>query len=349
MNGKPFLSAGGLSSRTLRIVPVEFLSDEQAAAYGRFTAELSRAELERFFFLDDKARASADKRRGDHNRLGFALQLGTVRFLGTFLSDPLDVPWPVVEYLAGQLGVADVSVAKRYAERLPTQHEHAREIRQEYGYRDLSDPEVAFGLREFLEGRAWTHAEGPYRLFEQAMGWLRRNRVLLPGVSVLARLVASVRDGAAGRMHRTLADAAATADSALSSRLQGLLLVPDGQRVSELERLRAAPRRTSGKAMTMALHRVSEVLALGVRSASVETVPANRLAALARYGLTAKAPALRDLAEPRRTATLLATARHLEAAAVDDALDLSACSRTRPVLTTISHANATVSITALVV
>ena len=41
----------------------------------------------------------------------------------------------------------------------------------------------------------------------------------------------------------------------------------------------------------------------------------------ARYGLTAKAQALRDLAGPWR-ATLLATARHLEAAAVDDALDL---------------------------
>jgi Domain of unknown function (DUF4158) len=176
--------------------------------------------------------------------------------------------------------------------------------------------------REFLDGRAWTHAEGPYRLFGQAVGWLRRNRVLLPGVSVLARLVASVRDGAAERMYRSLAEAATAADVGLPSRLRGLLVVPDGQRASELERLRAAPRRTSGKAMTMALDRVSEVLALGARSAGVEAVPANRLAALARYGLAAKAPALRDLAEPRRTATLLATARHLEAAAVDDALDL---------------------------
>jgi hypothetical protein len=71
----------------------------------------------------------------------------------------------------------------------------------------------------------------------------------------------------------------------------------------------------------MALDRVSEVLALGARSARVTAVPANRLAALARYGLTAKAPALRDLAGSRRTATLLATARHLGAAAVGDALD----------------------------
>ena len=33
------------------------------------------------------------------------------------------------------------------------------------------------------------------------------------------------------------------------------------------------------------------------------------LTALSRYGPTAKAPAMRELAEPRRTATLLATAR----------------------------------------
>src|SRR5262249_51153362 len=54
----------------------------------------------------------------------------------------------------------------------------------------------------------------------------------------------------------------------------------------------------------------------------VDTMPANQLAALAQYGLAAKTPALRDLAEPRRTATLLTTARHLETATVNNALDL---------------------------
>ena len=44
--------------------------------------------------------------------------------------------------------------------------------------------------------------------------------------------------------------------------------------------------------------------------------------ALARYGVSAKAPALRDLAEPRRTATLAATIRYLEQKSIDDALDL---------------------------
>src|SRR3954452_15803591 len=74
--------------------------------------------------------------------------------------------------------------------------------------------------------------------------------------------------------------------------------------------------------MRQALGRVEEVLDVGAGAAQVEAVPANRIAALARYGVAGKAPLLRGLAEPRKTATLLATARQLEAVAVDDALDL---------------------------
>ena len=62
-------------------MPVEFLSDEQAAVYGRFDGELSSAELERFFFLDNADRRLVGRRRSDHTRLGFAVQLGTARFL----------------------------------------------------------------------------------------------------------------------------------------------------------------------------------------------------------------------------------------------------------------------------
>jgi hypothetical protein len=89
-----------------------------------------------------------------------------------------------------------------------------------------------------------------------------------------------------------------------------------------MERLRRSPVRASAPQMVRSLDRASELLAVGAGKADLAWVPTNRVEALARYGLGTKAPTLRGLTEPRRTATLLATARALEVTAVDDVLDL---------------------------
>ena len=65
-----------------------------------------------------------DRRRGDHMRLGFSLQLVTVRWLGTFLEDPLDVPVAVLELVAERLRMRDASLVKRYTERPKTKLDH---------------------------------------------------------------------------------------------------------------------------------------------------------------------------------------------------------------------------------
>jgi len=135
-------------------VPVEFLTDDQAEAYGRFVEEPTRPELERFFFLDDEDRRLVERRRRDHNRVGLALQLGTVRMLGRFLDDPLDVPSVVVEYVAKQLSGAEPSCVKMYGERPQTVLEHVWEIRHAYAYRDFAEAQAE--LSSWLDARAWT-------------------------------------------------------------------------------------------------------------------------------------------------------------------------------------------------
>lgn len=303
-------------------MPVEFLTDEQAEAYGRFGEEPTRPELERFFFLDDEDRDLISKRRGDHNRLGFALQMCTVRYIGLFLEDPLNVPWPVVEHLAEQLEIEDPSCLKEYTERPKTAYEHAWEIRDAYGYHQYEDPAHGRFFRTFLHGRAWTHAEGPVALFNHAAGWLRRHRVLLPGVNVLARQVSEVRAISEKRLHATIAKAALRADPALPGDLVATLKTPEGTRYSELERMRRPPTRSTGTAMKGALQRVEDIAAFGLGRLKLEQIPPNRLSVLARYGLGTKAPKLERTAEPKRTAILTAVMRHLEAKAIDDALDL---------------------------
>jgi hypothetical protein len=146
--------------------------------------------------------------------------------------------------------------------------------------------------------RSRNAAEGALALFAQAMAWLRRHRVLLPGVSTLARLVSQVRDQAAERMYRTLAEAATSADAELPYRLRDLLTIPDGQRVSGLELLRRAPIRTSGIAMNKALERATDACRRAVdRDAYVLRLLDQLRAALRRRDVFAR-PSLR-CSDPR--------------------------------------------------
>ena len=66
----------------------------------------------------------------------FAIQLSTVRFLSTFLSNPTDVPSVAQDYLAKQLGITDKECLSRYGQG-ETHWEHVAEIKRFYGYCDL--------------------------------------------------------------------------------------------------------------------------------------------------------------------------------------------------------------------
>ena len=93
---------------------MDFLSDEQARRYGRYKANPTPAQLSRYFYLDDGDRQEIAVRRGDYNRLGYAIQLCTGRFLGTFLPEPIAVPRVVIAHLAKRLAIEEPSGLARY-------------------------------------------------------------------------------------------------------------------------------------------------------------------------------------------------------------------------------------------
>ncbi len=116
-------------------MPVDFLTTEQTESYGRFTGEPDELQLARYFHLDEADKEFIGKSRGDHNRLGIALQIGCVRFLGTFLTDMNHIPSGVRHFTARQLGIRDITVLAEYGQRENTRREHAALIRQHYQYR----------------------------------------------------------------------------------------------------------------------------------------------------------------------------------------------------------------------
>lgn len=298
-------------------MPVSFLSPQQQERYGQFCGDPTPDQLARCFHLDDADLAFVHSHRGAHMRLGCAIQLGTVRFLGTLLEDPTAVPASVARFVADQLGITvdghlDAYRANRWRWR------HPIEIRAQYGYRDITDVGVGFRLGRWLFALCWTGTERPSVLFDRASDWLLTHKVLLPGTSTLERFIARLRSRAEARLWQLLGR---DVTSEQQARLDALLKVPQGSRFSPLDRLRAGPVSVSSPSLVAALQRLQAVRELGIALPAAR-VPPSRLASLARFAGAAKVSAMGRLPPARRIATLVAFVHCLEATAQDDALEV---------------------------
>jgi len=289
-------------------MPVEFLTPAQRQRYGRYPDSLSPDELGRHFHLDDDDCEWIASKRRDSSRLGFALQLMTVRFLGTFLEDPVAVPAAVLHTVAAQIDVADLRCVAAYR-KSEQRWRHTAEIRERYGYCEFAEGGVQFRLGRWLCAVCWTGTDRPSLLFDHASGWLIGHKVLLPGVSILERFVAEVRSRMESRLWRLLVR---DVSDEQRRRLDELLKPVDGSRQSWFDLLRKGPVLVSGPALVQALLRIETVRGLGIKLPAAH-VPRSRIAPLARFANTVKVSAVARLPALRRTATLVAFVHSLEA------------------------------------
>jgi hypothetical protein len=93
---------------------VSFLTAAQRDRYGRYPDVVTPDDLVRCFHISDDDRTQIMSCRGHHDRLDFALQLTTVRYLGTFLDDPISVPSSVLQSLSHQWAIRTLDGLQSY-------------------------------------------------------------------------------------------------------------------------------------------------------------------------------------------------------------------------------------------
>jgi len=135
-------------------MPVDFLTNKQKENYATFPKIVNIGILHKYFYLNDNDKALINNCRRPHNKLGYALQLTTIRFIGVFLSNPINVPEDVVQYLANQLNILDPFNLKPYLLRSITKYEHITNIKDKYGYIELNNI-IYFKLSRWLYNQSW--------------------------------------------------------------------------------------------------------------------------------------------------------------------------------------------------
>ena len=253
-------------------MPVGFLTQEQRDGFGRYVDSPSREELERYFHLSDEDREAIQVLRGNHNRLGYAVLLTTVRFVGVLPDKPAAVPVEVLQVLCRQLAIPDPDCLQRYSDH--RRWIHATDIQNRFGYRHFTDPGIGFRLSRWLYALCWTGTDRPGVLFERATSWLFTQKVLLPGVSQLERFIAQLRSRVEERLWFTLGRSV-TEEQRLQ--LQDLLTVAEGNRSSRLDQLRSGPVMVSGPALIRALRRLDDVRGIGITLPAAAHIPPSRI------------------------------------------------------------------------
>jgi len=199
------------------------MSSEEQLDQLRSFPDIGRDDLIRYFTLTQADAAFVDpgRGRGPADRLGLAVQLCTLPWLG-FVPDAVDSAPPVaVARLAERLGLAPEAI-EGYGHRAHTRSDHLLLVARYLGWK--SAPAGGGEMKEveqFLLDRAMEH-DSPALLFNLATEFLMSTKTIRPGVSILERMIISVRAGA----------------TALTSDLVGHMLT--GQRCSDLGRLLAS-------------------------------------------------------------------------------------------------------------
>src|ERR1700752_4654073 len=113
-------------------MPIGFLTATERDRLNHFPTPIPDEDLRAFFWLSEDDQHVLNRQRETHTRLGFALQLCALRYLGFAPDDLSTAPAEVVGYVARQLAVPP-DVLPAYGERIKTRTAHPQQVQAYLG------------------------------------------------------------------------------------------------------------------------------------------------------------------------------------------------------------------------
>lgn len=293
-----------------------FLSGAERERLSTYPNDLSSQDIGRFFTLTKQDLERVAQQRGDHNRLGFALQLCTLRYLG-FLPDNLsDPPQPIVRLLAYQLEVSIAALAG-YGEREQTRSDHLRQVMRHLGYRRAAAQDL-HDLEDWLVARALEH-DRPTFLLHVAAERLRWERILRPGLTSLERIVSSARQRA---RHVTFEQVSHLLSSPGHPFFDDLLVADQNGPRTTLSWLQRMPNDHTALQIRTTLEKIRFLQEACIPDWDLAAVNPNRLKYLANIGARATNQQMQRTSQLRRYPILIAFLKQTLFDLTDAAIDL---------------------------
>ena len=137
----------------------------------------SQDDLIRLYTFDEPDMALIRQRRGDANRIGFAVQLALLRYPGYALGTDARLPGPIIEWIARQVR-AEAAAWEKYGERDETRREHFQELRAYLGLSVFKLSDFRFLVQTLTDVGMQT--DKGLLLAQHALEALRQRRVILP-------------------------------------------------------------------------------------------------------------------------------------------------------------------------
>ena len=192
-------------------------------------------ELIRLYSLSEVDLAVIRQRRGDHNRLGFAVQLCYLRYPGAALPPDAEPPPALLKFIGRQLKIG-VEVWPQYSHRAETRREHLAELQTWLGLRPFVLTDFRHCVHQLSE--LATQTDRGIVIAQALVENLHSQHIILPPIDVLERICSESLTRGTRQVYSALT--AALTDRHRSA-IDKLLKVREGISIASLTWLRQPP------------------------------------------------------------------------------------------------------------